>query len=331
VLFICGSLNQTTQMHAVATELAECRAAFTPYYGDGYVELWRRLGLIEFSIGGNKLRERCVRYLDQKGLRIDTHGERGRYDLVVTCSDVVVPRNVRGTPLVAVQEGILDPEGIGYRLVRALPFLPLWMAGTAATGQSGAFERFCVASAGYREHFIARGVAGEKIVVTGIPNFDDCERYRTNDFPHHGYVLVCTSDARETMKGDDRDAFLRRALEIAGGRQLVFKLHPNERRARAIAEIRRLAPGALVMTGGSAEGMVANADVVICQYSTLAFVALALGKEVHSHFPRADLERLLPEQNRSAARRIADVCRQVLRSRGAWTATGARAPLESAA
>ena len=64
--------------------------------------------------------------------------------------------------------------------------------------------------------------------MTGIPNFDDCRRFLRNDFPHRDYVLVCTSDARETLKRDDREAFLQRAVEIAAGRPLVFKLHPNE-------------------------------------------------------------------------------------------------------
>src|SRR5262249_55710469 len=77
-------------------------------------------------------------------------------------------------------------------------------------------------------------------------------------------------------------------------------------------EIHRYAPGALVFTEGRAEEMVANAEVVICQYSTLAFVALALEKEVHSYFDLEELRRLLPVQNHCAAANIAAVCREVL-------------------
>jgi hypothetical protein len=47
-----------------------------------------------------------------------------------------------------------------------------------------------VASEGYRGHFESRGVPGERMAVTGMPNFDDCRRYLRNDFPHRGYVLV---------------------------------------------------------------------------------------------------------------------------------------------
>ncbi len=74
---------------------------------------------------------------------------------------------------------------------------------------------------------MANGAPAERVVVTGMPNFDDCARFRHNDFPLHGYALACTSDARETFKLDDRRAFIKRAVELAGGRELVFKLHPT--------------------------------------------------------------------------------------------------------
>jgi hypothetical protein len=117
------------------------------------------------------------------------------------------------------------------------------------------------------------------------------------------------------MKLDNRKRFIRRALGLAAGRPLIFKLHPNEDWARARREIDRWAPGALVYTTGSAEEMVANCDVLVCQYSTLAFVGLALGKEVHSYYPMERLRRLLPLQGGMAAQRIADVCRGLLAER----------------
>jgi hypothetical protein len=105
-------------------------------------------------------------------------------------------------------------------LVKRLRFLPLWLAGNSMTGLSDAYRAFCVASEGYRDFFIQEGVRPEKIVVTGIPNFDDCRRYCSNDFPYRHYVLACTSSMRETtFQGEDRKAFIRRVLEIAGGRQ----------------------------------------------------------------------------------------------------------------
>jgi hypothetical protein len=312
ILFICGTLNQTTQMHQIARELSEHEHAFTPYYCDGWLDFARRAGLLEFTVAGEKLVRRCLEYLQRERLPIDRGGRRGSYDLVLTCSDLVVPRNARRRRLVVVQEGILDPEGWEYRLWRRFPFLPRWLAGTATTGLSLAYDTFCVASEGYRDHFIARGVPKERLVVTGIPNFDDCRRYLRNDFPHRGYVLVCSSDARETLKRDDRAAFLRRAVEIAAGRPLVFKLHPNEDAERATREISALVPDALVFSHGSAEEMIANCDVLVAQYSSTVFVGLALGKECHSYWDLAALRRLMPVQNGCAARQIAAACRQVI-------------------
>lgn len=313
VLFICGSINQTTQLEQVSRQLPEVQAWFTPYYGDAWLTKLRDAGLLEYTIAGHKLRQRCLRYLTEKDLAVDVDGARGGYDLVVTCSDVIVPENATRAPLVAVQEGILDPATPLLGVVRRFPKLvPRWLVGTAATGLSGLYQRFCVASDGYREHFIRLGAPADRVVVTGMPNFDDCSRYLKNDFPFRNFVLACTSDARETLKLDRRKAFIQSARERARGRPLVFKLHPNERMSRAVDEIRRWAPEARIYTSGSAEAMVANCDVLVTQFSSLVFVGLALGKEVHSYHPLEELRRLLPVQNRSAAKNIARVCRELL-------------------
>jgi hypothetical protein len=197
-----------------------------------------------------------------------------------------------------------------------LRLLPRWIAGTAATGLSGQFDVFCVASEGYRDLFVRHGVPRERLVVTGIPNFDDCARYLENDLAVRGYVLVCTSDARETLKVlDDRPAFLRWAKGIAGSRPLVFKLHPNENVARATQEIRRVFRNAPVLSTGCAEHLIANCDALVTQYSSTVFVGLALGREVHSYHDLAELRRLCPVQNRCAARNIAAVCDGLASSR----------------
>ena len=302
-------------MHAVARELLECDVGFTPFYAGAGVDAMRRLGLLEWTIGGDKLRGRCMDYLRGHGLRIDMHGREGGYDLVVTCTDLVVPENVRSGRIVLVQEGIFDPPGILTPLCRRLKWMPRALGGTSLTGQSNLYNRFCVASDGYRDLFVSQGVDPRKLAVTGIPNFDDCARYLKNDFPHRGYVLVCTSDARETFKRDDRVALVRRAVQVAAGRPLIFKLHPNEDHTRATTEIRRSAPDALVYATGSAEEMIANADEVFTQWSSTAFVALALGKTLHSNFSVAELRRLLPQQNGGrSARRIGRICREVMNS-----------------
>ncbi len=312
VLFIGGSVNQTKQMLAVAAALPNIDAHFTPYYCDGFLEAARRLRLVEWTILGHSWRQDSLELLKSRGVKLDWEGRSGDWDLVVTASDLIVPKNIRGHRVVLVQEGMTDPEGFGFHLRKLFPFLPVYLAGTSGTGTSGLYDRFCVASERYRELFIRKGAPADRIVVTGIPNFDDCARYHQNDFPHRDYVLVCTSDTRETWKFDNRKRFIRECVQIAAGRKLIFKLHPNENHVRNTREIERDAPGALVYTSGNAEEMVANCRVLIVQYSTLAYVGLALGKEVHAKANVEELRRLLPVQGGRAARSIAAVCRQVL-------------------
>ncbi len=312
IFFICGSMNQTTQMHQISKHLADCEHSFSPFYCHGFDEILRRLGLVEFTIAGNKMAKRSRTYLQSHGLPIDYQGKNRPYDLVVTCTDVYLQKNIRDNTIVLVQEGIIDPESIMYRLVKRLRFLPRWMADTAMTGLSDAYRAFCVASEGYRDFFIQRGARPEKIVVTGIPNFDNCRKYCTNDFPYNHYVLACTSNLREVCRREDRAALIRRAVEIAGGRQLIFKLHPNENVERATREINTHAPGAMVFATGNADEMIANCDALITRFSSTAFVGVALGKDTYSDFDMDTLRRLMPLQNDLAALNIANVCRRVL-------------------
>ena len=313
ILFIGGTMNQTKQVEQIAAELPDCDHAFTWYYCDGILEVVRRLRILETTALGNKLRARCLAYLQDRGLPLDLGGKLGDYDLAVTCSDMAIPRNLQGRPIVLVQEGMTDPEDAIFWLVKRLR-LPPWITATSsATGLSHTYHRFCVASDGYRDLFVRKGVAPQKTVVTGIPNFDDCQRFLHNDFPHRGYVLVCSSDIRETARWENRPKLIRKVVHIADGRQIIWKLHPNENVARARAELARFAPTVLVYESGNAEEMIANCDVLVTQFSSTAYVGLALGKQVHSYFDLDELRRLCPIQNgRTSARRIAEVCRGLL-------------------
>ncbi|MCA1785531.1 MAG: hypothetical protein LC657_06060, partial [Desulfobacteraceae bacterium] len=214
--------------------------------------------------------------------------------------------------MVLVQEGITDPESFLFHLANRFRFLPRWFAGNALTGLSDAYQAFCVASKGYRDFFIKKGVRAEKLVVTGIPNFDKCRQYNRNAFPYKGYVLACTSALRETLQFENRRAFIRKAVKIAGSQQLIFKLHPGEKVARATREINKYAPEAMVFSTGNAEEMIANCDVLITRFSSTALVGLALGKKTHSDFNMEEMRRLTPVQNGSAALNIASVCRRLL-------------------
>ena len=315
ILFICGSLNQTTQMHKIAQQMGEFNCYFTPYYADGFERLLAHLGWLDFTVlGGRHMRE-TRKYLAEHSLAVDNRGEGHEYDLVVSCSDLITQNNIRGKRTVLVQEGITEPEGRLYKLYKTLPFLPRYIANTASNGLSNAYDLFCVASEGYLEHFLRKGVRLEKLAVTGIPNFDNLSSHLENNFPERDYVLVATTPYRETFRADDRPAFIRRCVEIAGGRPLIFKLHPTESVARATREINTYAPGAEIYTQGNVNPMIANAAVVITQQSTCTFVALALNKETYTALDKKELNRLMPIQNGGvSAKRIANICQRLLRT-----------------
>jgi hypothetical protein len=318
VLFIGGALNQTRIAHAVATELGDdVDAWFSPFYADsGLVHALDRANLLEWTAIGGRFREMTLEYLADHALPIDDGGCRNSYDLVVTTSDLVVQKNIRRRRVVLLQEGMTDPENSVYRVVKRLK-LPRYLASTASFGSSDAYDYLCAASDGYKDLFVSKGVRPEKIVVTGLPLWDDLAAQASGEgFPYQGFVLVATSDARETFKVERRIRFLKQAITLANGRPLVFKLHPNEKVGRAVREIRSVAPDALILTDGDINQMIARADVLVTQYSTVVYTGLALGKECHSYFDMDDLRRLMPMQNGgTSAARMADVCRHVLTRR----------------
>ncbi|MGH8533607.1 MAG: hypothetical protein ACREV1_12975 [Gammaproteobacteria bacterium] len=295
-------------VHQVARQLPQFEAYFTPYYCDGFIKLVCRTGLLDFTVMGGQFLQQTLKYLETHRLALDIEGGHGPYDLVVTCSDLIVPRNLLGTKLVLVQEGMTDPETLAFHLVKVLK-LPRWIAHTAATGLSDLYDIFCVASDGYRDLFIRKGVRPDKIRVTGIPNFDDCASFLRNDFPYRDYVLVATSDRRETYNYENRRRFIYKANGIAAGRQIIFKFHPNENAERARREVERYSPGALSFSDGNTDHMIANCKALITRFSSVVYVAAALAKEVHCDLPANEVKRLLPIQNggRSAAN-IANEC-----------------------
>lgn len=315
VLLICGSLNQTIQMHKISKALPyDCY--FSEYYTTGFYYWAQRRGLLNFtSILGERQMKIVRQYMENEKLPVDHRGEGRSYDLVLTCTDLIMPNNLRGAPVILIQEGITDPETLMFYLVKTFRKLgfPRWLARTSTTGLSDAYLRFCVASEGYKDLFVRKGVNPDKIDVTGIPNFDNVREYLENDFPHKNFVLVASSDLRENFAWDNRRRFIRRAREVASGRKLIFKLHPNEKWERSNREIMSEAPEAIVIQKGNPHHMIANCDVLITQYSTLAFTGLALGKEVYSYFDVEELRRLTPIQNGGTSiHNIARVCGELI-------------------
>jgi hypothetical protein len=309
ILLICGTLNQTKAMMAIGNELADHHCYYTPFYCDGHLLRASQRGQLDFTVLAGPLRDRTVAFMRGAKLPIDDRGEAREYDLVVTCTDLILQNNIQRKRIVLVQEGLTEQEGFLFWLVKRLG-VPRVFANTAAFGLSDGYEVFCVASPGARTLFEAKGVRSEKMVVTGIPNFDHASGYVDNDFPYRDFVLICTSNSRETFKYHDRMRFIRDAVAIAAGRPVIFKLHPAERHDRAIREIHSIAPDALILADGNTEYMIANCSALVAQYSTVAFTAALLGKEVHSYLEPGFLREALPVQNGgTSAANIANVCR----------------------
>lgn len=312
ILFICGSLNQTTIMHQISQyfDLSDC--FFTPYYGDAFINYLADKQVLDFSILGGQFKKNTLEYLAINNLQIDYRGNGNDYSLVFTCSDLLIPSNIKDKKVILVQEGMTDPENFLYHLVKTFR-LPRYFASTSTTGLSNSFDKFCVASEGYKEFFIRKGIPEEKLVVTGIPNFDNCKEYLNNGFPFKNFVLVATSDTRETFKYENRKKFILNALDIAGDRDVIFKLHPNENIERASAEIKKYAPDAKIFSTGNTSEMIANCDVLITKYSSVVYIGLALEKEVYSDFDISLLKKLTPIQNNGAsAQNIAEVAIQLI-------------------
>jgi hypothetical protein len=186
------------------------------------------LGLLEATILGSRHQNDTLSYIKQHNLQLDFRGVNNEYSLVVTGSDLIIQRNIRDKRLVLVQEGITEPENLLYYLVKWFN-LPKYLANTSTIGLSNKYDVFCVSSYGYRDKFIRKGVEPDKLAITGIPNFDDVEKYKVNEFPYERFVLVATTPLRETFRYDNRKEFLKRCNQIARGRQLIFKLHPTEK------------------------------------------------------------------------------------------------------
>lgn len=318
ILFLTGSLNQTVQMHKIASHLSsyyDCY--FSQLFDDGKaINLLMKTGLVESVIISDTYREKAENYYRQHGLQSDYRGEMlgNEYDLVVMCSDLVFPKKFRNTKTIFIQEGMTDPMTIWSKIILSMGLPGYYAMSTALNGSSNQCDIYCVASQGYKDKFAAAGTDASKIIVTGMPNFDDMHSYFNNDFPHKGYVLVATSDIRELYGFENRKKFIKNCVKIAAGRQLIFKLHPNELKERAVSEIKKHTPkGTLVYTDGNPNHMIANCEVLITQYSTLGYVGLELGKEVHSYFDVDELRSLAPLQNGgTSAKRIADVCREYI-------------------
>jgi len=320
ILFITGSINQTTQMHQIADHLPEYDCWFSQIFTDSRLikSAIKYTTLIDGTVLAGQFKTRSEEYIRNHGLQMDYGAKRNRYDLVVYCSDMIIADSLRKAKTIWVQEGMIDKPNLLSKIVKQL-HLPSYFSGnTSLNGSANVCDIYCAASEGYKNYFAKNGTERDRIFTTGMPNYDNCVKFLDNDFPHRDYVMVATSDLRETYRKEDRPAFIRKTVEIANGRQMLFKLHPNEKSDRAEAEIREYAPaGTLIYQKGNTDQMIANCSELITQYSTVVYTGLALGKKVHSYFDVNELKRLAPIQNNgTSAKNIANICRAYIEFNG---------------
>jgi len=316
ILFITGSINQTSQMHQVAQQLIDYDCWFSQFFSDSPAVnyLIKHTRLLDSTILAGQFKRNSEDYLKKHNLKIDYQAKKNEYDLIVYCSDLHIPQRLRSTKTVWVQEGMTDKYTWKSKIVKALNMSPILSGGTSLNGASNVCDIYCAASEGYKTQFASLGTDASKIVVTGMPNYDNLSQFVDNDFPYRNYVMVATTDMRETFRYENRPSFIKEAVKIANGRKLLFKLHPNEKFDRAQAEIRKYAPeGTLIYQTGNTNQMIANCSELITQYSTVVYTGMALGKKVHSYFNTKQLEQLMPIQNRGmSAYNIAYVCRNFI-------------------
>jgi len=309
-------MNQTSQMHLISQHLTDYDCWFSQFFTDSRFlnAVIKYTPILNKTIFSGQFRENSEKYLEANGVNIDYQAKKNKYDLVVYCTDLHIPKRMRTSKLVWVQEGMTDKYNFFSKLVHALSLPPIILGNTSLNGCSNICDVYCAGSEGYKEQFSRLGTSAEKIIVTGIPNYDNVRQFFDNDFPYSNYVMVATTDMRETYRYENRPAFIRKAVKIADGRKLLFKFHPNENFDRAEAEIRKYAPaGTLIYRSGNTNHMIANCTELITQYSTVVYVGLALGKKVHSYFDINQLKKLAPIQNGGiSALNIANICRNII-------------------
>ncbi len=129
ILYICGSRNQTIMLHRISQNIPGYNHYFTPYYADGIERVAARLGLLDFSVLGGEFYRQSTEYFAANNLQLDFRGEAREYELVIICSDLIIPKNIKGKRIVLVQEGMTDPENLAYKMVKKLgiPLKLFWI------------------------------------------------------------------------------------------------------------------------------------------------------------------------------------------------------------
>src|SRR5476651_2174407 len=93
VLFITGSVHQTSQMHQIARELPELDCWFSQVFTDSALLqfLIKHTKLADGTILAGQFRLNSENYMHRHGLQMDYAAKKNNYDLIVYCSDLLIP------------------------------------------------------------------------------------------------------------------------------------------------------------------------------------------------------------------------------------------------
>lgn len=303
ILCVGGSRNQTSQLHQIASHLeSDYNIYYTQVFGEGiFYKAAAEIGFFDNTVLGrdSSFTKASQQYIQTHQLQYDYRGQsKGiKYDMALLSTDMIVPKSFQKLKMVWIQEGMIDPINNFGKFIRQMGLPAYLTASTALNGTSNIADIYFAMSHGYKEYFTHYGTEKDKILVTGIPNFDNIISMLEMEYPESGYVLVATSDIRELGGNDDRIHLINEALRIANGRKIIFKPHPNENVQRIIAEIKSVIPNATIITEPIIDTLIAHCDVLITQYSSCVYQGLVLGKKVYSYFPIEELEAKKPIQN----------------------------------
>src|SRR5450432_4193564 len=110
ILFITGSINQTSQMHQISKHLDDYDCWFSQIFPDSLFlkAVVKYTSLTNGTVLTGRFKEQSENYLREHGLKIDYGGNLYNYDLVVNCTDMIVAEKFRKTKTIWVQEGMID-------------------------------------------------------------------------------------------------------------------------------------------------------------------------------------------------------------------------------
>lgn len=323
ILCVVGSRNQTSQLHQISKYLnEEYNVYYTQIFGEGFFyKLIAEAGLFDNTVLGrdSSFTKISQEYIRDNNLQYDYRGKTKdiQYDLAILSTDLIVPKSFKKIKTIWVQEGMIDPINNFAKLVKRLKLPTYTTANTSLNGTSNQADVYCAMSYGYKDYFHQLGTQKNKILVTGVPNFDNIETLKKETYPESGFVLVATSDIRELGGNDDRSFLIKKCIEIAKGKKIIFKPHPNENLERIQSEIYALIPNATIITEPIIDTLIANCDTLVTQYSSCVYIGLTLGKKVYSYFSIEELEAKKPIQNGGqSAQIIANIAKEFIEFEG---------------